>query len=193
MFDNLVGSGVGCKMHPSIFLALNMITSLGLSEIKKTNMQEFTSTKLEAMGIFVEIQSTIVFQGRCFSRGPSFSLRNKAIALSFCEREERRGYNFLLVESPTSVSVWKEIKVATKITDESIPGFDKQAFMECCRQELTNCIGPMAILIINELSSNLELVTPNDFLDKIEAQIPDSKLANDFKTNVILAWDREIL
>jgi hypothetical protein len=168
-----------------------MITSLGLSEIKKNNMQELTSTKLEAMGIFVETQSTIVFQGRCFGRGPSFSLRNKAIALSFCEREERRGYNFLLVKSSTSVTVWKEIKVATEVVSTSISGFDRKAFIECCRQELTSCVGPMAMLIMDELSSDVELVTSNDFLDKIEAQIPDSKLANEFRTNITLAWERE--
>ena len=170
-----------------------MITSLGLSEIKKTNMQELTSTKLEAMGIFVETQSTIVFQGRHFSRGPSFSLRNRAIGLSFCEREERRGYNFLLVENPTSVTIWKEIKVAKKIAHESISGFNRQTFVECCRQELTNCIGPMAIMIIDELDSDQELVMPSDFLDSIEAQIPDSRLANEFKTNVMLAWDKKNL
>lgn len=170
-----------------------MITSLRLSEIKKTNMQELTSAKLEAMGIFVETQSTIVFQGRHFSRGPSFSLRNRAIGFSFCEREERRGYNFLLVESPTSVTVWKEIKVGTKIANESIPEINRQTFIEYCCQELTNCIGPMAILIIDELASDLELTIPNDFLDRIEAQIPDSKLAAEFKTNMMLAWDRENL
>jgi hypothetical protein len=174
-----------------------MITSLGLGEIKKTDMQELTSTKLEAMGIFVETQSTILFQGKHFSRGPSFSLRNKAIGLSFCEREERRGYNFLLVETPTSVIVWKEIKVATEIANEisnkSILVFDKQSFIECCRQELTNCIGPMAVLIMDELTSDLKLIHPNDFLNKIEAQIPDSKIAAEFKANVMLTWNRENL
>jgi hypothetical protein len=168
-----------------------MITSLRLSEIKKTNMQELTSTKLEEIGIFVETQSTIVFQGRHFSRGPSFSLRNRAIGLSFCEREERRGYNFLLVENHTSVTIWKEIKATTEVISESISGFNRQTFIRCCRQELTNCIGPIAMLIMDELASDLALATPNNFLDRIEAQIPDSKLAIEFKANVMSAWDRE--
>ncbi len=170
-----------------------MTTSLRLSEIKKTNMQELTSAKLEAMGIFVETQSTIVFQGRHFSRGPSFSLRNKAIGLSFCEREERRGYNFLLVESPVSITVWKEIKVGIKTANESIPEISRQTFIECCFQELTNCVGPIATLIIDELASDLELVAPSDFLNRIESQIPDPKLATEFKNNVMLAWERENL
>jgi hypothetical protein len=156
-------------------------------------MQELTSAKLEAMGILVEIHSTIVFQGRHFSRGPSFSLRNRAIGLSFCEREERRGYNFLLVENHTSVTVWKEIKVAADFANKSILGFDRQTFMECCRQELTNCIGPMAVLIMDELASDLALTTPNNFLDRIEAQILDSKLAAEFRNKVMLAWERENL
>lgn len=170
-----------------------MITSLRLSETQKINMQELTSTKLEAMGIFVEIQSTIVFQGRHFSKGPSFSLRNRAIGLNFCEREERRGYNFLLVENHASVTVWKEIKVAKETVDNSISEFDRQAFLEYCRQELTNCIGPMAILIMNELTSDIELSTPNKLLDRIEAQIPIPELANEFKNNVMSVWDRENL
>ncbi len=154
-------------------------------------MQELTSTKLEAMGIFSEMKSMIIFQGKKFSRGPSFSLRNRAIGISFCEREERRGYNFLLVESAVSVTVWKEIKTTIEISNSSFIELDKRNFIACCRQELTKCIGPMASLIIDELISDLELTTPTQFLERIEAQIPDSKLVTEFRSNIMSACNLE--
>jgi hypothetical protein len=85
------------------------------------------------------------------------------------------------------------MKIAVEVVNTSISEFNRKAFIECCRQELTSCVGPMAMLIMDELSSDVELVNSNDFLNKIEAQIPDSKLANEFKTNVMLAWERENL
>ncbi len=154
-------------------------------------MQELTSTKLETMGIFSEMESMIILQGKKFSRGPSFSLKNRAIGISFCEREERRGYDFLLVASATSVTVWKEIKTTIETSNSSFFELDKQNFVECCRQELTKCIGPIALLIMDELISDLKLKTPTQFLDRIEAQIPDSKLVTEFRSNVMSAWNPE--
>ncbi len=165
-----------------------------LSEIEKINMQELTSIELKEMGILSEGESMILFRGKQFSRDPSFSLRNRQIGVSFCEREERRGCKFLLVENESSVTVWKEISNVLNNANNLIPelneqlfreyNFDKTVFLEYCREQLTKCIGLMASLVIDELVADPTLLTPTQCLDRIDNQIPDAKLATQFRSNI---------
>jgi hypothetical protein len=46
---------------------------------------------------------------------------------------------------------------------------------------LKKCIGPMATLIIDELINGSEPLTSTQLVDRIAAQIPDPKLANEFR------------
>jgi hypothetical protein len=147
-------------------------------------MQKLTETELVNMGIQVDQSPIISFQGKRFRRGPSFSLKNREIGISYCQREESRGCNFLLVENKTAVTVWKEEQVA--VVDSKLQ-IKRQHLIDNCRQELTKCIGPMASLIIEELAPEAESVEAEKFIKLIAEQIPDAKLAQEFTENMTAA------
>jgi hypothetical protein len=140
-------------------------------------MHQLTETELVNMGIPVEQSPIISFQGKRFHRGPSFSLKNREIGISYCEREESKGYNFLLVENRTSVTVWKEERVAVVDIKSQAK---RQHFIDSCRQELTKRIGPMASLIIDELVDNNKSLADEKLIELIAEQIPDAKVAQEF-------------
>jgi hypothetical protein len=149
------------------------------------SMRKLTEAELVNMGIHADQSPMIFFQGKCFHRGPSFSLKNRAIGISYCQREESRGYNFLLVENKTSVTVWKE-EQAVVVVDSQLQ-VKRQHLLDNCRQELMKCIGPMASLIIDELTPEADSLEAEQFIKLIAEQIPDAKLAQEFTENMTSA------
>jgi hypothetical protein len=129
------------------------------------------------MGLSPANTSNFTLNGKEFQIGPTFSLKMRDVAISFCEKEEREGKECLLIERSTAVTVWTQVKQPKR----SSPKLDKQAFIERCNQELTKSIGPMASLIIDELLNGSELLTPSQLIDRIAAEIPNQKLAEEFK------------
>lgn len=149
-------------------------------------MDILTSNELESMGVSLDRSTKLVFQGEGFVAGPSFSTSNKSIAINFCLQEEKSGCRCLLVESSSSVTVWKCVKPAKeKLSNQSLSTSEKEKIVERCRLELTKCIGPMASLIIDELAGEINNVPQAQFIDMVAEQIPDAKIASAFKKNVI--------
>jgi hypothetical protein len=140
------------------------------------------SEELASIGISSKNTDNFIFQGKEFHLGPTFSLKMRAEAIAFCEKEESQGYECLLVERTTAVTVWRSVEVAQG--KKSSSKLDKQAFIERCRQELAKSIGPMSNLIIDELLNGKELLTPDRFVDRAAEQIPNPKLAQEFKQNM---------
>ena len=128
--------------------------------------------------------SNVTIHGREFSLGPTFSLQMREVAIRFCNQEEKEGNHCLLVEGNTAITVWKEVKIVESEASSQSPQFNKQKFIEHCEQELTKRIGPMAHIIIAELISSPENLSPSQFVKKIVAEIPDPKLAEEFKDSV---------
>ncbi len=148
-------------------------------------MDIITSSELELMGIFPDRSKKLVFQGREFVVGPSFSTNNKSIGINFCIQEEQQGHRCLLVESSSSITVWKYTKTKkSKPIDYQLSKAEKEALVDRCRLELTKCIGPMAALIIDELEDKANNMSRIQFVDMIAEQIPDPKIALAFKKNM---------
>lgn len=68
-------------------------------------MDILTSSELELMGISPDQSKKLIFQGKEFVVGPSFSINNKGIGVNFCIQEESQGHRCLLVESSSSITV----------------------------------------------------------------------------------------
>lgn len=148
-------------------------------------MDILTSNELESMGIFTDRSTKLVFQEEEFVAGPSFSTNNKSIGINFCIQEEKNGYRCLLIESSSSVTVWKCIKkTKDQRSDRYLSKAATEKLVERCRLELTRCIGPMASLIIDELKGEVNNMPQTQFVDLIAEQIPDPKIASAFKKNM---------
>ena len=148
-------------------------------------MDILTPSELELMGIFPDRSKKLVFQGREFVAGPSFSTNNKGAGISFCIQEEQQGYRCLLVESNSSITVWKCTKsTKSKSIDYQLSKTQKEELVDRCRLELTKCIGPMAALIIDELEDEGSNMSRIQIIDMIAEQIPDPKIALAFKNNM---------
>ncbi len=148
-------------------------------------MDILTSSELELMGISPDQSKKLIFQGKEFVVGPSFSINNKGIGVNFCIQEESQGHRCLLVESSSSITVWKCIKtVKNKSANHQSSEAKRAELVDRCRLELTKCIGPMAALIVDELEDEANNMSQIQFIDMIAEQIPDSKIALAFKKSM---------
>jgi hypothetical protein len=148
-------------------------------------MDTLTSSELELMGISPDKSNKLIFRGREFVIGPSFSTNNKGISVNFCIQEEKQGHRCLLVESSSSITVWKSVKtVKSKPENHQSSESKKEELVDHCRLELTKCIGPMAALIVDELEDEANNMSQIQFVDMIAEQIPDSKIALAFKKSM---------
>lgn len=140
-----------------------------------------TVDKLAKMGISPGSSSTITLDGKQFYIGPAFSLKMRAAAIGFCEQEESQGHECLLVEDKIALTVWKQVVIPVP-RSSSQP--ERKEFIKLCDRELKKCIGPMATFIIDELVNGDELLTATQLIDRIVEQIPDPKLAAEFRHNI---------
>jgi hypothetical protein len=145
-------------------------------------MDILTSNQLELMDIFPDKSAKLIFKGKEFVKGTSFSIKNKKTSIEFCLNEEEQGHQCLLVEDSTSVTVWKCAGVESSNSPGSL--LKKKELTDRCRLALTKCIGPMATFIIDELADDLERMSQKEMIDAIAEQIPDSKLADSFRKSV---------
>ena len=56
--------------------------------------------------------------------------------------------------------------------------------IELCQRELASYIGPIARLIIEDILSENVVITGKQLIESLAAEIPDSKLAQEFKQNL---------
>ena len=147
-----------------------------------------TPEELAVMSGTTERASVLTLKGKQFILGPAFSSKMKSAAIGFCEQTEVDGHACVLVEDPTSITVWQELKSVPKEIQPPVEKFNKDRFVNLCTIELTKCIGPMASLIIAESIDSTEPINPNQLIDRIVDQIPDPKLAKEFRHNLKIAW-----
>ena len=82
-------------------------------------MQIVTVEQLAKGGISIGQSSTITIKNRQFHIGPTFSLKMRDAAISFCKQEESQGIKCLLVENATALTVWKHtVDLTEKIVAE---------------------------------------------------------------------------
>jgi hypothetical protein len=148
-----------------------------------------TIEELAELGILSRNTDNFTFQGQEFRVGPTFSLKMRSAAVSFGEQQEQQGCECLLIERTNAITVWTAVaKSIEKPIEQPVKKkkstFNREAFIACCRQELTKSIGPMAGLIIEELANCQEQLEPRQAIEWIVTQIPDSRLAAEFKQNI---------
>jgi hypothetical protein len=141
-------------------------------------MDILTSNELNSIGVFPDRSTKLVFKGREFVLGPSFSLSKKSAGISFCAQEEKDGHRCLLVESSSSITVWKCVKnEQEEPPDYHLSTIEREMLIDNCLLELTKCVGPMATLIIEDLKGEVTNMSRAQVINIVAEQIPDTKLA----------------
>ncbi len=142
-------------------------------------MLTLTIEQLKEMGVSTISSSTLTLDDKQFQIGPTFSLKMRSAAIDFCEQKESEGCECLLVENANAITIWNQKKSIS--IEKSKSESSQEEFVKRCHQELKKCIGPMATLIIDELVNGPEPLTGSQLVARIAAQIPDRKLANEFR------------
>lgn len=60
-------------------------------------------------------------------------------------------------------------------------------FIELCQQELTQCIGPMAKYILEEILFNYPDVTAKELIEAVASEIPNPQQATKFRQRLLLS------
>lgn len=57
-------------------------------------------------------------------------------------------------------------------------------FLEHCQQEMSRCVGPIAIFVIEEILAQSPYLTPVELVEALAAEIPDAKRVEEFRKNI---------
>jgi hypothetical protein len=179
-----------------------MVGNIGRSRITlKSIMVTYTEAELFAMGIKLHGSSQITIQERTFRLVFSFNNKMQDFVTDFCGREKDKGRNYIVIETDSTISVWRQISPIDPDTSGDLePEPDKtgelirQKFPEDanlpasliskCTTILTECIGPIALFLVNDLSAKNPNCQPADFVEALAACIPDPSLAKEFRRKI---------
>jgi hypothetical protein len=171
-------------------------------------MLTYTEQDLLAMGIKIHNSSQITIQEQHFRLVFSFDHKMRAFVNDFCQREASKGNICIIVETGTTICVWRQVSSDTnKNLDPDISGYleptaDKtgelirQKFPEeadslpaslitQCTTILTEYIGPIALFIVNDLSAKNPDCQPADFVEALTSCISDPLLAKEFRRKIL--------
>lgn len=57
-------------------------------------------------------------------------------------------------------------------------------FLEHCQQELSRCVGPIAMFVIEEILAQSPYLTPVELVEALAAEIPDAKRVEEFRKSI---------
>lgn len=57
-------------------------------------------------------------------------------------------------------------------------------FLEHCQQEMSRCVGPIAMFVIEEILAQSPYLTPVELVEALAAEIPDAKRVEEFRKNI---------
>lgn len=141
----------------------------------------------------------LLFHGQLFRLGPKISKKLEKAALEYCQICYKAGQVCLLQESDAHWIVWKRVKkvsksiVAKSLTPSNLLSSD---FLDRCKQELMNCIGPVADLIMEQTLSGwraTHIIEPQEFIEALSQQIPSPSLASTFRDHCQQAIQAEVM
>ncbi|HAX79345.1 MAG TPA: serine/threonine protein kinase [Cyanobacteria bacterium UBA11372] len=86
----------------------------------------------------------------------------------------------------------KSIQIPAKAEKVNISGTDigsrsallNPKFLEHCRQELSRCVGPMAMFILEETLAQSPYLTPVQLVEALAAEIPDARRVEEFRKRI---------
>lgn len=159
---------------------------------------------LQAQDIQGINEHQILFHGQLFHLGPKISKKLEKAVLEYCQISCKSGQACLLQDDGSHWVVWKRVKkssgqsTALRSTPEpnavQLRTLSPQ-FIDRCKQELANCIGPIANLVFEQTLSNLntDVLKPQEFVAALSQNIPSSSLASRFHDHCQQASEAEMV
>jgi len=160
---------------------------------------------LQALDIQSINENQLLFRGQLFQLGPKISKKLEKAVLEYCQICCKSGQACLLQDDGSHWVVWKRVKKLATQTTAFLPAFDTNTsplqhslspqFIDRCRKELANCIGPIADLVFEQTLSDLDIaiLKPQEFVAALSQKIPSSSLASRFQGDCQQAADAEVL
>ncbi|WP_299409164.1 hypothetical protein [Acaryochloris sp. IP29b_bin.148] len=153
---------------------------------------------LQAQGIQSINEHQLLFHGQLFRLGPKISKKLEKAALEYCQICCKAGQICLLQEDDSHWIVWKQVRKvrSPRVTQPSSPPNTLSSqFLNRCKQELANCIGPIAEVVLEQTLSEQGTVNlePQEFIAALSQRIPSPTLASDFHDHCQHARDAEVI
>jgi hypothetical protein len=167
-------------------------------------MLTYTEAELLTMGIKLHGSSQITIGEQNFRLVFSFDNKMRDFVDDFCRREELKGNHCIIIETGTTICVWRRISSQPHpdTSGDLEPTVDKtgelirQKFPEKadslpaslitqCTTILTEYIGLIALFIVNDLSAKNPNCQPADFVEALTSCISDPQLAKEFRRKIL--------
>lgn len=159
---------------------------------------------LQAQDIQGISEHQLLFHGQLFQLGPKISKKLEKAVLEYCQISCKSGQACLLQDDGSHWVVWKRVKKSpepSRVLPSSPtpnvvqPRTLSPQFIRRCKQELANCIGPIADLVFEQTLSSLntDILKPQEFVAALSQNIPSSALASRFHDHCQPASEAEMV
>lgn len=157
---------------------------------------------LQAQDIQSISEHQLLFHGQLFQLGPKISKKLEKAVLEYCQISCKSGQACLLQDDGSHWVVWKRVKKSPEqalppspATNAAQPRTLSPQFISRCKQELANCIGPIADLVFEQTLSSLntDILKPQEFVSALSQNIPSSALASRFHDHCQPASEAEMV
>ncbi|QUY43510.1 hypothetical protein [Acaryochloris marina] len=146
----------------------------------------------------------LLFHGQLFQLGPKISKKLEKAVLEYCQISCKSGQACLLQDDGSHWVVWKRVKKLARQSTALLPSHQVNVsrehslsphFIDRCKQELANCIGPIAELVFQQTLAGLDMDTlkPQEFVTALSQNIPSSSLASRFHDHCQQASEAEVV
>jgi hypothetical protein len=143
--------------------------------------------------------------GQLFQLGPRISKNLEKAAFEYCQICCKTGQSCLLLEEGSHWVVWKRVSQSQSPLSvgrsrppqkplRPTPGLSSD-FIDQCKRELVECIGPIAEVILENtlLDLGTSLISPQDFICALRERIPYPDLASAFHEHCQTASNKEVM
>lgn len=160
--------------------------------LKIVQIQDLQDQEIQSIGNY-----QLLFHGHLFRLGPKISKKLEKAALEYCQVCCRAGQACLLQEEDSHWTVWKRVSKAKPAAAHPLPlqqGNLSSQFIDRCKRELLDCIGPIADLVLEQTLSELGVsnMEPQKFIAALSQKIPSPSLASTFHDHCQTAEDAEV-
>ena len=161
--------------------------------MKIVQIQDLQDQEIQSIG-----NHQLLFHGHLFRLGPKISKKLEKAALEYCQVCCRAGQACLLQEDDSYWTVWKRVsKAKPAVVAHPFPlqqGNLSAQFIDRCKRELLDCIGPIADLVLEQTLSEVGMsnIEPQKFIAALSQKIPSPSLASTFHNQCRIAEDAEV-
>ncbi|MGR3276935.1 hypothetical protein ACSYAD_17675 [Acaryochloris marina NIES-2412] len=159
---------------------------------------------LQAQDIHSINDHQLIFHGQLFQLGPKISKKLEKAVLEYCQISCKSGQACLLQDDGSHWVVWKRVKKLARKSTALLPSQQANVsqqhllspqFIDRCKQELANCIGPIADIVFEQTLADLDtgLLQPQELVTALSQNIPSSSLASRFHDHCQQASEAEMV